>query len=97
MDDTFSKESLEDLRKTFRLFDEDNDGKITAQELEKVITRVTGVKPSATDLEDMLREVDDDRNGAIEFEEFLRLMSTRQGSLEGDESDLREAFKMLLY
>ncbi len=41
------------------MFDENRDGKITADELERVIRRL-GMRPNDTDLRDMITEVDSD-------------------------------------
>lgn len=94
MSQQLSNEGLEDLRKTFNLFDVDGDGKITLEELENVMEKFTGVKPSRVDLEDMLREADYDSNGTIEFNEFIKLMSSKVLNVETDDSDMREAFKI---
>ena len=59
------------MKELFDLFDVDNSGTITADELKKVL----GQGAAITDVEDnewdrMLEEVDVDGNGEISFEEF---------------------------
>jgi calmodulin len=48
-----------DIKEAFNVFDENHDGKITADELERVIRRL-GMRPTDTDLRQMIEEVDSD-------------------------------------
>ncbi|KAJ3675589.1 hypothetical protein LUZ60_004631 [Juncus effusus] len=83
---------ISEYREAFLLFDKNNDGCITKEELATVI-RSLGQNPSDDDLQDMINEVDRDNNGTVEFSEFLILMSKK--FKENDSQDeLREAFNV---
>ncbi|XP_060602173.1 neo-calmodulin-like [Ruditapes philippinarum] len=85
-------DQLEELRQAFRIFDKDDDGTISTQELGTVL-RSLGQNPTEHDLEQIIKEVDVDGNGLIEFEEFVTLMS-KKFTEEATENDIREAFKV---
>ncbi|KAI9288547.1 hypothetical protein BC943DRAFT_316831 [Umbelopsis sp. AD052] len=88
MSDTLTEEQINEFRETFQMFDKDNDGSITAQELGTVI-RSFGMNPTEAELMDMVNEVDANGNGKIDFEEFLVLTQ----NLKSDQIDyIRDAF-----
>ncbi|KAI8582858.1 hypothetical protein K450DRAFT_225157 [Umbelopsis ramanniana AG] len=88
MSDTLTEEQINEFRETFQMFDKDNDGSITAQELGTVI-RSFGMNPTEAELMDMVNEVDTNGNGTIDFEEFLVLTQ----NLKSDQADyIRDAF-----
>ncbi|CAO3658281.1 unnamed protein product [Umbelopsis ramanniana] len=79
---------MNEFRETFQLFDKDNDGSITAQEL-GIVIRSFGMNPTESELVDMVNEVDTNGNGTIDFEEFLVLTQT----LKSDQVDyIKDAF-----
>ncbi|KAG5645669.1 hypothetical protein DXG03_005507 [Asterophora parasitica] len=81
-------EQIEEFREAFALFDKDNDGTITHEEL-GTIMRKLGQNPSDSELRDMIREVDTDHNGTIDFDEFLTMMAkTIQGVDDDEEMEL---------
>ncbi|MUG93656.1 histidine kinase [Scytonema sp. UIC 10036] len=73
-----SDEQVEKLWAAFKVFDEDNSGTISTEELGQVM-RSLGQNPSDTELRDMIKEVDVDLSGSIDFEEFKALMVSKQG------------------
>jgi calmodulin len=62
----------EELRETFRVFDRDNDGFITPQELRTLLISL-GLDSSAQVIRAMIAEADRNRDGKIDFQEFRAL------------------------
>ncbi|ORX73619.1 calmodulin [Linderina pennispora] len=93
MSEKFNEEQINEYREAFSLFDRDNDGSITAQELGTVM-RSVGQKPTEAELQDMINEVDKDGNGTIDFAEFLSLMARQATSSNDEEAEIREAFRV---
>ncbi len=71
-------EQVEKLWSAFKVFDEDGNGGISAEEL-GLVMRSLGQTPNDIDLRDLIKEVDVDLSGIIDFEEFKALMVSRQG------------------
>ncbi|KAL6848227.1 hypothetical protein ACP4OV_022355 [Aristida adscensionis] len=63
-----------ELRAAFDVYDADGDGRITAAELGKVLSRI-GEGCSAEECERMIASVDVDGDGCVGFEEFKKMMS----------------------
>ena len=63
------KNSKEELLKIFRLFDDDNTGKISIKNLRRVSTELNENIPDE-ELQDLIREADRTGDGLISFEEF---------------------------
>ena len=55
----FVRSSVADFREAFGLFDRDNSGSITVNELRAVL-RSLGKNPTESELKEMIREVDED-------------------------------------
>ena len=70
------KESKEDIRKVFRLFDEDNTGFITAQNLKK-IAKDLGETMEEIEIREMIERADTDGDGRITFEDFYSIMTKK--------------------
>ena len=85
-----SEAEVEKLWQAFKVFDADNSGVISAEELGQVM-RSLGQSPSDTELRDMIKEVDVDLSGTIDFDEFKALMVSRQGDRK---SRLKLAFSV---
>jgi calmodulin len=62
----------EELRETFRVFDRDNDGFITPQELRPLLISL-GLDSSSQVIRSMITEADRNRDGKIDFAEFRAL------------------------
>ena len=71
-----------------RLFDRDNSGSISAQELGDVL-RSLGQKPTAEELHEMIAELDGDKSGLVDLQEFLDLMGRKESELK----EVRAAFR----
>ena len=63
-----------ELREAFGLYDQDNNGLISASELHLVLSRL-GMNCSIEDCHRMIRSVDSDGDGNVNFEEFERMMT----------------------
>ena len=61
------------MRKAFRLFDDDNTGKISLKNLKRV-ARELGETMSDDELQEMIDEADRDGDGEINEEDFIRIM-----------------------
>ncbi|KAL6010011.1 hypothetical protein ACLOJK_000442 [Asimina triloba] len=77
------------ILEVFKIFDRDNDGKITLSELELLFHRLALGQPTQDELVTMLNEADLDGDGCISLEEFGAL-SSALGPAHGPE--LRDAF-----
>lgn len=88
------KERLEEIHRTFSMFDRDGDGCISAEELGEVL-RALGQPASRAELEAMVHTVDLDGSGTIELNEFMVLFLPTDPSWatqSGGDEDLRSAF-----
>ncbi|XBW38193.1 hypothetical protein QEN19_003785 [Hanseniaspora menglaensis] len=87
-----TEEQIQEFKEAFTLFDKDNNGTISKQELSTVM-RSLGLSPSEQEVTDLMNEIDLNGNNSIEFSEFLTLMS-RQLKQDDSEMELLEAFKV---
>lgn len=67
------KDSREEILKAFRLFDDDETGKITFRNLKRVAKEL-GENMTDEELAEMIEEADRDGDGEINEDEFLRIM-----------------------
>lgn len=67
------RDSREEILKAFRLFDDDNTGKISFKNLKRVAKEL-GENISDEELHEMIEEADKDGDGEVNEEEFLRIM-----------------------
>ncbi|XXG86642.1 hypothetical protein AAC387_Pa11g1501 [Persea americana] len=63
-----------EIRKAFRMYDLDEDGKISVDDLQKMFHRL-GEKCSTSECESMIEKVDIDRDGKVDVEEFMIMMT----------------------
>ncbi|CAN1273586.1 Probable calcium-binding protein CML41 [Linum perenne] len=82
----------EEMRRVFRYFDSDGDGKISGEELGMYFSSMTGDAMSREDAEKVIMDFDGNGDGLLEFGDFVRLV-------EGDDAkeidgDLKRAFHM---
>lgn len=81
-------ETKQEMMEIFKLFDLDNDGSITPDELKHAMNQ-QGLAPSDDELHRMIADVDLNGNGKVEFEEFLVMMSRKTKRLDdGDGIDI---------
>lgn len=68
-----SDDIMEDLLAAFRVFDKDNNGYITRDELKRAMEMI-GESVTEACLDEMLRIADVDKDGRINYEEFARML-----------------------
>ncbi|KAL8464347.1 hypothetical protein ACS0TY_034030 [Phlomoides rotata] len=66
-----------ELKEAFELYDQDHDGKISAEELHLILTRL-GEHCTVQDCAGMIKSVDSDGDGYVNFEEFGKMMTNRK-------------------
>ena len=62
---TREEDTDEELRRAFQVFDKDNSGTISTEELRDVLKSI-GENLSETELDEMMRQVDVDGNGTVD-------------------------------
>nr|XP_049593525.1 uncharacterized calcium-binding protein R08D7.5 isoform X2 [Syngnathus scovelli] len=67
------KDSKEEILKAFRLFDDDETGKISFKNLKRVAKEL-GENLTDEELQEMIEEADRDGDGEVNQQEFLRIM-----------------------
>jgi centrin-1 len=67
------RDPKEEMIKAFRLFDEDETGKITFKNLKRVATEL-GENMTDEELQEMIDEADRDGDGEVSLDDFLRIM-----------------------
>ncbi|MCQ2821526.1 MAG: protein kinase [archaeon] len=81
------------MDKVFKSLDENNDGKVTLEEIQKgmaIVAKENGMRIS--NIEEIFNKLDTDRSGCIDYNEFLA--ATLSTEIEKDERALRDAFNM---
>ena len=79
-----------ELKEAFRLFDINEDGFVSSDELVKVMRKL-GHHPTESEVEEMIGDVDLDGNGVIDFAEFVSMMARRMSEVDA-EKEIRNAF-----
>jgi Ca2+-binding EF-hand superfamily protein len=85
-------EDEELYRKVFAEFDRDNDGTISAVELQSVFRRA-GHNPTEAEVQDMINITDTNNTGKLEWDEFAGLLATKLAERE-EEADYKETFRV---
>ncbi|CAF0780984.1 unnamed protein product [Didymodactylos carnosus] len=67
------RDQADELKEAFRLFDKDNSGYLTINELKQVMLNM-GEKLSQEELDDMMREADLNHDGKLDYHEFVRTL-----------------------
>lgn len=68
-----ARDPVEELRKAFRLFDDDETGRISFANLKRVAKEL-GEPLTDDDLREMIDEADRDGDGEVDEDEFVRIM-----------------------
>merc|ERR1712137_950592 len=85
-------EQKEELTSAFKLFDKDDDGRVSAREL-GAIMRSLGHPLAENELQQIINEADEDNNGTIELDEFLSMMSRRMNVGDSVEEEIKAVFQ----
>ena len=67
------RDPMEEIIKAFRLFDDDETGKISFRNLKRVAKEL-GENMTDEELQEMIDEADRDGDGEVSEEEFIRIM-----------------------
>lgn len=70
--DEVKTDFLLELYQTFKRFDQDGDGRISASELANVLSSC-GSAPSSEEVKMMIDNFDTDKDGCLDFDEFVKL------------------------
>jgi hypothetical protein len=73
-DPALTEEQVEQLREAFSVFDKSGDGKVTAEELGRVMEEC-GESVTEAEIKEMIKDVDVSVDGTINFEEFKVMMA----------------------
>jgi len=95
MSKVFSEKELEELKESFAIFDRNNSGKISVDELKKILESTGNLKnvPKADEhVANMIKLVDKDGDGQINFSEFCEMMA-KTDSMTSPEDEMRAAFR----
>lgn len=88
----FTDEQLAEFGSVFNMFDKDNQGFLTSQDLLAVM-RSVGQTPTESDMIDLMRETDLDNSGTIDFYEFVQMISHKMSPSETNQ-EIRHAFDL---
>jgi Ca2+-binding EF-hand superfamily protein len=86
-----NKKQLEELKRCFDLFDEDQSGTICLSELKKILDAL-GFRVNDNELVGLMNWMDLDGSGQIDFKEFSNVMADLY-SQKPNKRELNEAFK----
>lgn len=75
----FRKAQVDEMRRTFKQFDSDGSGEISAIELADLF-RELGYRPSMDEIHMYVQQVDANNSGDLDFREYLRLMQIHRES-----------------
>lgn len=82
---------IQNLKDLFKIFDQDNDGQISYNELEKGILKLEGsAKFNKKEIQEIFDSIDTDKNGKIDYTEFIAAALEEKEVLK--EERLLEAF-----
>ncbi|XP_055996327.1 calmodulin-like isoform X2 [Ostrea edulis] len=82
----FTCQENHDMKQAFDLFDKNHDGKISSDELGRVL-RTLGHNYSHEEIEDMIKNADTNENGFVEFDEFVVMMRRWTHNIEVEGAD----------
>jgi Ca2+-binding EF-hand superfamily protein len=88
----FSEDKIAEFREAFELFDKDQDGCITIDDL-AALMKALNFPPTDQEIQNMKSEVDVDQNGNVDYKEYISLIARRTRDVDMEE-EMVEAFKI---
>ena len=86
-------EETKNLKKLFKLFDIDHDGRITLNEMKNAFIKLN-VKDYENEIENIFNSIDTDKNGIIDYTEFLSASINGNNEIISKKT-LKDTFKLL--
>ncbi len=86
-------EDTKNLKKLFKLFDIDHDGRITLNEMKNAFIKLN-VKDYGNEIENIFNSIDTDKNGIIDYTEFLSASINGNNEIISKKT-LKDTFKLL--
>jgi Ca2+-binding EF-hand superfamily protein len=87
-----TEDKISEFREAFEMFDKDQDGAITIDELADLM-RALNFPPTESEISSMKAEIDIDQNGSVDFKEFINIIARRVRDLDL-EDEMVEAFRL---
>ena len=75
-----NKDTRQDMRKIFSMFDEDKKGSISLKNLKKIVLEL-GASIDDGEMQEMIEKADLDRDGEVNEEEFYQIMTKRESRI----------------
>ena len=86
-----NEEEIKNIKKNFESIDENNDGKLSLEELKEAVGKTPGFKMELID--EIFKSIDTDNSGNIEYTEFIA--ASLEKNIYLNEQKLMDAFKLL--
>ncbi|XP_072308424.1 calglandulin-like [Eucyclogobius newberryi] len=88
-----TQEQITEYKGVFEMFDEEGNGDVKTQELERLIS-LMGINSTKRELIQMAKDVDKDGKGVFNCGSFLALMALYHERTKDQDAELRAAFKV---
>nr|XP_020453773.1 calmodulin-like protein 6 isoform X1 [Monopterus albus] len=93
MANKLTQEQIAEYKGVFEMFDEDGNGDVKTQELERLMS-LMGINPTKREFSQMAKDVDKDGKGTFNCDSFLGLMALYHERTKNQDAELRAAFKV---
>ncbi|XP_055726137.1 calglandulin-like [Salvelinus fontinalis] len=93
MENALLQEQITEYKGVFEMFDEEGNGTVKTQELERLMSLMV-INPTKREFLQMAKDVDKDGKGTFNRESFLGLMALVHESARGQHAMLRAPFKV---
>eukprot|EP01126_Amoeba_proteus_P038938 TRINITY_DN4083_c0_g1_i2.p1 TRINITY_DN4083_c0_g1~~TRINITY_DN4083_c0_g1_i2.p1 ORF type:complete len:149 (+),score=29.48 TRINITY_DN4083_c0_g1_i2:636-1082(+) len=71
-----NEDTKDDIKASFTIFDKNNNGVVSVQELRHVLTTV-GEKLSEDEFDEIIKDAEVDKNGMINCEDFINMLTSK--------------------